>query len=850
LRIHSRRFGSAVGVVVLTTASLCLAWSATSSARATASVTKATCEAKSWTSASYQASSTPPALAKMVLACLALEYPASLRYDEVGLVALNTKQPWLQNVNEFGNGSTVQQQLASLGIPPITLEDGPGGILADVSPSPTVLPNELALGATFDPSLATKYGTVLGTEAHDMGYDGVQAPDLNLVRVETWGRAMESFGESPVLAGEMGAAESVAIEDQHVIAVLKHLGPYSQETNRRVLNQIVSAKALQDLYVRPFTFVLRALIPQLEAGHHAVGIMCSYGGLNGLKACRSKLLADELRYVGVDALVRSDLEVKVDPSALVLNGVDLVKPMATDQLLASLRTPAVESALTADVLQIFETEFADGLVTGKNLTASPHALAAAEAESGDHEAVAIDQRAAVLLKNSGLLPLDHADGGVAVVSDGTLTTACADLAGSLSTAMSVTTSCTDDARAPTPTTVLYSKLPHAFATASFRTTFTAPSTGPYVVTVATLGNTALAMDGTTIVNSQGLAEIVVPRTALVDLVAGKHYRFDLTWRGAPPTVTITGAQSEVRRAVAATDGKKVAVVLAYDLAQEGMDRSSIELPGAQNAVIAALAAKVPTIVVLATDGAVAMPWLSKVDGVLEVWSPTGAVRTDATESLFVQAWTNLLDGAANPSGRLPVTFPEMMNDSPADVSAFWPGTGENVDLNAAPDDGAEIGMAWYRDAGWPVLFPFGFGLSYTTYRLQGGSVQSTPNGLTMTVTVADTGKVGGEEPVEVYGDLPAAAGEPEQQLVGFGVADFTSGSSVQQLTIPLEGDAFTSYVDGSMQLVKGSYCLETATYDGDPNAWSTGSVPLAVNAAGSELTTGSADPLTQGTCPD
>jgi beta-glucosidase len=831
------------------------AWSVlpptTSDARGVPAVSSSTCKTHPWTSPSYQASSTPSALAATVVACLKERYPHTYLVDEVGVVALVASPPWLQNINELAPGSEVERELSSLGMPPITLEDGPGGLVTNSNPAPTRLVNELALGATFDPSLATSYGDVLGTQAHSMGYDGVQAPDLNLLRVETWGRAMETFGESPVLAGEMGGAEASAIEADHEIAVLKHFGPYSQETNRQVLDQTVSHKALQELYIRPFTLALRALTPQLEAGGHAVGVMCSYGGVNGLKACRSPLLAEELGAVGVNALVRSDLDVKVDPSALVLNGVDLIKPLDGAQLLSALKKPSVTAALARNVAEIFETEFADGLVDGR-ISVSIHAPSTSVVTAGRVTAEAIEQRAAVLLKNSGVLPLASPREQVAVIADSTLATSCHTLASSLSSAKAAKATCNDDARFEA-STVLFAGLPHAVASTVRTARFIAHQAGPYVVTVTTLGNTELRCNGQTILDSQGLAQFEVPRTALVELTAGEHATFQLTWKGAPPVVSIAGAQQQVGAALAAVRGTKVAIVLAYDSSREGMDRSSIQLSGAQNAVISAVAAKVPTVVVLATDGAVSMPWLDQVSGVLEVWNPTGTVQTDAVESAFVPAWTRLLDGAADPSGRLPLTFPVALHQSPAGVATFWPGFGESVDLNAPPDDGVGIGMSWYRTEHWPVLFPFGYGLSYTSYALQGGSIGSSSRGLTMTVSVADTGERAGSEPVQVYADWPNGQGEPQLQLVGFGVETFTAAEAAahtrEQVTISLSPDALSVYKNGAMRLVSGSYCLEAATYDGDPKAWSTGPVTLSANQSGSALTTSSTFKLTESTCP-
>jgi len=363
------------------------------SANAVRDAGAAACAGNPWTSARVQQGSTPGHLAAVVLSCLKLTFPASYRHDEIGLIALNS-YPWFQNVNEFGLTSTVQRDMKRLGMPPITLQDGPGGLITKTTPGPTPMPNELALGATFDTSMASLYGTVLGTQAHQMGYDGLQAPDLNLVRVPAWGRASESFGESAVLAGEMGGAESVAVEAHHVFVVLKHFGPYSQETDRRALDQKVSAKALDELYVRPFTIALRALKPQLAAGGHAVGIMCSYGNVNQQKACRSSSLPDELNALGIHALVRSDLDVKVNPTALLLNGIDLIKPMNSSQLVAALGSPLIDTALDTAVQNVFSTEFAAGLVNGRVTSVQPRPLSKVMAYLGRANAITVEQRAA------------------------------------------------------------------------------------------------------------------------------------------------------------------------------------------------------------------------------------------------------------------------------------------------------------------------------------------------------------------------------------------------------------------------------------------------------------------------
>ena len=823
-----------------------------SSARSMAAPRTSTCEAKPWTKASYQAGSSPDALAVMVFTCLKQLHPSTYRHDEVGIVALNA-YPWFQNVNEFGLTSTVQQDLAHLGMPPITLQDGPGGIITKTSPSPTAMPNELALGATFDTSMASLYGATLGAQARAMGYDGLQAPNLNVVRVPSWGRASESIGESPVLVGTMGAAEAVAIESQHLIAVLKHFGPYSQETNRKFLNQQITTRALEEVYVRPFTFALRALNPQLHAGGHAVAIMCSYGNVNSTKACRSPVLNQELASLGINALVRSDLDVKVDPSALLLNGVDLIKPMNTGELTKGLNHGSVATALDQAVIEIFRTEFADGLVNGVVTAAKGHPLPRSLANQGRQSATTILQRAAVLLKNSGVLPLSSSSGRIAVIADNNMVNSCASLSASLARSLGTGATCTNDAHVSLPSEVLFKNLPVVHKPGSRLRYFTAHQSGPYVFTVTTMGNTKLTMNGRTIISTVGLAEAQIQRTVLVRLTAGAKYAFVLTWRGAPPTGVITREQNAINAAIRATQGAKVAVVIAYDLAREGMDRSTLALPGAQEAIISAVAARVPTVVLLASDGAVTMPWINQVQAVLEVWNPTGGTQLDRIATQYVPAWVHLLDGAVNPSGRLPVTFPITAGQSPMGVPAFWPGLGSQVNLNQPPSTGVGIGLPWYRAAGWPVLFPFGFGLSYTTYQLFGGSLTTNGSGLQMTVNVRDTGGVGGVEPIQVYANFPTGLGEPRSQLVGFGTVSFTK-SDAQRGTllhamVQVSPDALSVWSYSAMRIIKGSYCLQASTFSGDPHSWTTGPITLSPGTSGLSVTTSGTSPLTSGSCP-
>ncbi len=223
-------------------------------------------------------------------------------------------------------------------------------------------------------------------------------------------------------------------------------------------------------------------------------------------------------------------------------------------------------------------------------------------------------------------------------------------------------------------------------------------------------------------------------------------------------------------AAAAAKGADVAIVFAYMWASEGMDLKSLTLPHDQDAVIAAVAAANPhTIVVLETGNPVTMPWVSAPAAILEAWF-SGSDGADAVG--------NVLFGSVNPSGKLPNTFPKSEADLPHPTITMPPAvhfsgavSRETWAKGLPPfqvtyDEGVKVGYKWYEAEKKPVLFPFGFGLSYTTYRYSGLQVAAGDT-VKATFTVTNAGAREGSEIAEVYAMLPDAAGEPFKRLVGF-----------------------------------------------------------------------------------
>lgn len=261
-------------------------------------------------------------------------------------------------------------------------------------------------------------------------------------------------------------------------------------------------------------------------------------------------------------------------------------------------------------------------------------------------------------------------------------------------------------------------------------------------------------------------------------------------------------------AAALAKNSDVAIVFAYQWESEGMDLENLSLPVNQDGIIEAVAAANPkTVVVLETGTAVTMPWLDKVGAVLEAWyGGSGGAH----------AVTNILAGDVNPSGKLAMTFPESEADL-AHPQLVKPGPGETGEKavmktgQAEPtfsvhyDEGLKVGYKWYDAEKKAVLFPFGYGLSYTTYAYSGLKVM--PGAETnVSFTVKNTGSRDGAETAEVYAALPTSAGEPPKRLVGFSKVWLKAGES-KEVSVSVAKKYLSIYDEASdrWKLVPGDY---------------------------------------------
>jgi len=270
--------------------------------------------------------------------------------------------------------------------------------------------------------------------------------------------------------------------------------------------------------------------------------------------------------------------------------------------------------------------------------------------------------------------------------------------------------------------------------------------------------------------------------------------------------------TDLDSAASLAKGADVALVFAWRAESEGADAPNMSLPGNQNELIAKVAAANPnTIVVLETGNPVTMPWLDQVSGVLEAWF---------AGSSGDKALANILFGDVNPSGKLPITFPKSEADLPHPAinkpdpavqphgPDAWRQTLEGIPaFQTKYDEGLKVGYKWYDTEKKPVLFPFGYGLSYTNFEYS--NLKVTPGEkVAVSFTVKNIGSRPGTEIAEVYAGLPESTGEPPKRLVGWQRVSLNAGES-KDVTLQIES-LFLSTFDAQQHAWKkagGDYTI-------------------------------------------
>jgi len=642
-----------------------------------------------------------------------------------------------------------------LGIPDLQMTDSNQGVsLAGAKGRyATALPSGEAMASAWDPALSDEIGTMIGHEMRAMGFNMSLGSGINMIREPRNGRTFEYKGEDPLLAGTLAGQELKAEKDLHIITDVKHYAVNDQDAGRIVVNSIISKRAMRESDLLAFEIALK------DSGAGAV--MCSYNRINGIYACENPYTLTDVLKKDFDfkGFVVSDWGGTQSTVKAAMAGLDIEMP-GNDSFGAPLKK-AVESGevpmdrLNDMVHRILRTEFDSGIVDDPP---QPESL---DVMKGFEVAQKTEERGAVLLKNEhDQLPL-----GASSIKSIAVIGGHADV-GVLSGGGSSQVSPAGGNAVPPPPEIARNPLAFMFLATWHRS---APLKG---------------------------IEAKAPHATI---------KFD---PGTDPASAAALAKSS-----------QVAIVFAVQHESEGMDLKSLSLPDNQDALIEAVAAANPhTVVVLETGGAVLMPWIDKVAAVVEAWYP--GIRGS-------EALANLLFGDVNPSGKLPLTFPKSEADLPHPIHVCPPkadaehpvpklpgapgpigmamGIGPFFDMHY--DEGLKVGYKWYDAERKPVLFPFGFGLSYTSYAHSGLKV--TPGDpATVSFTVKNTGKRAGSEIAQVYASLPDAAEEPPNRLVGFTRIDLAPGES-KQVSVTVSRHLLSIYDEGSdsWKLVPGQYVI-------------------------------------------
>jgi len=609
-----------------------------------------------------------------------------------------------------------------LGIPALAESDASLGVANGGNMRPgdtaTALPSSLLTAATWNPQLSFAAGAMIGQEARRKGFNVLLAGGVNLAREPRNGRTFEYSGEDPLLAGTMVGESVRGIQSQNIISTSKHFALNDQETARTVVSINVGDAEARESDLLAFELVI-------EHGDPG-SIMCAYNRVNNSYACENDYLLNQVLKGdwGYRGFVMSDWGAVHSTAAAAINGLDQESSNGFDsadffgkplkQAVADGTVP--EARLHDMVHRILRSMFAKGLFDHPiikqpiNVDADL-AVAQRDAEEG-----------IVLLKNeAGLLPLD-----------------------------------------PAP------KKRHTIAVIGGRANIGVMSGGgsSQVLPIGHDKSQEVLIGGAVhIIDGQEwqipLDTIVfdppAPLDAIRDAVKRTHVRFD--------------PGDNVARAAQLAKNAEVAVVFVTQFMREGRDVMSLSLYGEEDDLIEAVAAANPhTIVVLETGGPVLMPWLDHVQAVLEAWYPGNR---------GANAIANILFGAVNPSGRLPITFPLSESQLPRPIITGQTPTGRTIRTIGTPTaydviytEGSKVGYRWFEDQKTTPLFPFGFGLSYTTFSYDGLKVTGGST-LNVSFDVHNTGARAGRTVAQVYAKPPIGA----TRLIGFSKVDLEPGET-------------------------------------------------------------------------
>ncbi|MEO5805871.1 glycoside hydrolase family 3 C-terminal domain-containing protein [Devosia sp.] len=771
--------------------------------------------------------------------------------------------------------------IARLGIGTLRVTDGPNGARGGGSLIGGVksasFPVGIALGATWNTELVGEIGAALAAEVKSKNAHMLLAPTVNIHRSVTNGRNFECYSEDPLLTAELSSAYIVGLQGQGIGATIKHYAGNESEIERTTMSSEIDERALREIYLIPFESAVKKA--------HTWGVMSSYNRLNGTYTSEHNwLLSTVLRNEwGYDGIVMSDWFGSHSTAETVNAGLDLEMPGPPrdrgDKLVAAVKHGSVTAAT------IRERALNMVRVMSRVGSLDDHRPFEERADVRPEHAALIRRagaEAAVLLKNDGLLPLRDLHGKIAVIGPNAKT---AQIMGGGSAQLNahyrvtpyeglaaavgehhltyapgcgndrfeplltggfkvdyftaedlsgepVHSEMQDEAQAFWIGHVGGGKVDAMHFSARLTGPYTAERNGLYRVGIYSAGFARVLIDGRNVADAwtswtkgrtffeEGCDEVI----GTIPMEAGRSYAVTIEF--ATKTFATLGlaafragiglplgdaAMLEAAETAAQAETAIVFVGRNGEWDTEGSDLQGIALPGRQNELVAAVAAANPrTIVVLQTGGPVEMPWLNQVAGVIEAWYPGQELGN---------AIADVLTGVAEPGGRLPQSFPARWEDNPTQSqdAAVYPGHEGKVRY----EEGVFVGYRHYDKLGITPLFPFGFGLGYTSFALSDLVVDDTAfeadGSVAVSVTLTNTGARAGSAVVQLYvTDDVASLERPAKELKAFAKAMLAPGESrVVQLRLDARAFAFYSVPSKHWLVEAGSFKLRVGLSSDD-----------------------------------
>ena len=668
-----------------------------------------------------------------------------------------------------GNSMFTSGGVKRLGIPELKMADGPLGVREEISRdnwAPAGLTNDFAtyypaagaLAATWNDEMSYTFGNSVGQEMRARDKDMLLSPAINIVRTPLGGRTYEYMTEDPFLNKKMAVPMIVGLQDNDIMACVKHFAANNQETNRDFVDVQIDERTLREIYLPAFEAAVK------EA--HAYSIMGAYNKFRGEYLCENdymlnKILRDEWGFKGV---VVSDWAAVHSTEKSLKSGLDIEmgtpKPFneffLADKLIAAAKAGTVsEAEIDIHVKRILRVLFQVKAMGGKERVKGSLAT-----EAHYQDAYKIAAEAVVLLKNdNNALPLQlEGVKSIAVIgNNATKKNALGGFGAGVKTKREVT-----------PLEGLKNRL---------------------------------------------------PKSIQINYAEGYLERYDEKNKGNLGNITSNGPvtidqldPAKVQEAVEAVKKSDVAIVFAgsnRDYETEASDRRNLKLPFGQEELIKKIVAVNPrTIVVVIAGAPFEIEDLSKKTSAL-VWSWFNGSEGG-------NALADVLLGKVNPSGKLPWTMPKKLMDSPAHATNSFPG---EKAVNYA--EGILVGYRWFDTKNIAPLYPFGYGLSYTSFAFDNAKADKTSYAqnetISVTVEVKNTGKVDGKEVVQLYAaKSDSKITRAAKELKGFKKVLVKSGSSnTVTIQVPVKELAYYDVAAKKWTVEPGKYILKVGNSSRD-----------------------------------